>query len=117
MELELLNYDRKPFHVVTVQVTPQNAEAVAEWCGGKVVTVPTRMIGATVDMPAVELKAANGKKAEVAEIGHWIVERKGTHRAYKPQAFGATFVRREEKVEPTVGPPPSEDELVADVNT
>lgn len=96
--MDIKQYDRKPFTVDAVQVTPQNVAEVAEWVGGEVVTVPTRMVGTTVDMPAVKVPGKGEKgKDETAQVGSYIVGRKGSFRVYKIQAFEATF---EPHVEP-----------------
>jgi hypothetical protein len=89
--MDVNKYDRKPFTVEAVQVTPQNAEAVAEWCGGKVETVATPMMGTKMDLPAVVVPGKGSAKDETAQVGSWVVKRKETYRMYKRQAFESSF--------------------------
>lgn len=90
--MEFETYERRPFPVQAVQVTPQNAEKIAAEINGEVVLVPTRLVGATLNMQAVKLpgKGENGKD-DVAQIGSFIVKRNGSCRVYKAPIFNATF--------------------------
>lgn len=87
-------FDRKPFTVEAVQVTPQNAEAVAEWCGGRVEMVPTPMMGTKMDLPAVVVPGKGSTREETAQVGSWVVKRKNIFRMYKRQAFESSFQLR-----------------------
>jgi hypothetical protein len=99
--MDIKKYDRKPFTVEAVQVTPQNAEKVAEWCGGRVEMVSTPMMGTRMDLPAVVVPGKGSNKDEIAQVGSWVVVRKNTARMYKRQAFESSFQPSVEQIEVT----------------
>lgn len=96
--MDTKQYTRKPFPVSAVQITLQNIEEVAKWCGGTIEQRPTKMLGTTTDLPIIRLKGARDKDFE-AFLGCWIVELNGSFRGYKPIQFDATF---DEILPPTV---------------
>lgn len=82
-------YGRKPFTVDAVQVTEENFEEVAEWCGGEIRTNETsgqRKIIVPVKRP----RRANQR---IARIGSWVVFSIGTigFKVYSGNAFRNTF--------------------------
>lgn len=91
--MDIKQFTRKPFPVNAVQVTLQNVDEVAQWCGGDVALRPTKMMGTYTDLPVILLKGQGenrGKDFEAA-LGCWIVELKGSFRSYKPQQFESSF--------------------------
>jgi hypothetical protein len=84
---------RKSFPVKVVQVTLQNIEEVAEWCGGTIAQRPTRMLGTETLLPVIQLKTqVGGREREFdATLGSWVVELNGSFRAYKHTQFMSSF--------------------------
>lgn len=96
-ELEIKQFDRRPFTVSAVQVTLDNIEYLANWCKGKIDQAPTKMMGTETLLPCVKIPGQGAHKDQwfTANIGSWIVEFKGSFRVYKPVQFKATFVESE----------------------
>lgn len=94
--MELTDFIRKSFTVKAVEVTFENTEEVAKWCGGKVVTVPAKILGAETELPAVRLlgQGDNRGKEFTATLGCYVVELKGSFRVYKPAAFFSAFEQK-----------------------
>lgn len=99
-ELELEEYDRKPFSVTAVEVTLGNIEQVAEWCKGTLDTQDTKMMGTTVKLPVIKLKGQGKDKDRVftANIGCFVVDHKGSFRMYKPAQFHQMFNKKRQPV-------------------
>lgn len=98
MELELNEYNRKTFTVKAVEVTFKNVEALAKWCGGKVDSESSRILGgANADLPIIKLQGQGEDRGKelIARLGYFIVESKKRFRVYKAPQFYAAF---EEKV-------------------
>lgn len=92
--METTEYTRKPFTVNAVQVSLENVEQIAEWCGGTVEQVKTRLLGTETMLPCVKIpiQSSDSKGSFFkALLGMWVVERKNTFRVYKPNQFDATF--------------------------
>lgn len=91
--MELQEATRKPFPVKVVQVTLQNIEEVAAWCGGTIEQRPTKMMGTTTDLPVILISGQGESRNKVFEaaLGCWIVELNQSFRSYKPLQFDATF--------------------------
>lgn len=85
--LQLKNYTRRPFSVDAVQVTNENLEDVAKWCGGSVVNT-------TNEGKAVRLansKSRRGPKLPLAKIGDWVLTGPDGFRAFSDGAFNKVF--------------------------
>lgn len=97
--MDVQEYDRRAFSVNAVEVTMQNVQEVAEWCGGTVGEVKTKLVGAWTMLPMIELNGSGESKGRVfkALLGHYVVELNGSFRVYKPQTFRALFVKKELK--------------------
>ena len=102
--MDVKEYTRKTFSVNAVELSLENYKEVAEWCGGTVEMVPTRLIGVLTKLPVV--KIANNKGQDfVASLGCYVVELKGSFRVYKPVQFNDSFDEKEEeypRFEPTL---------------
>lgn len=111
MTFEVKSYDRKVFTVHAVELTLQNYEKVAEWAGGEVKFVPTKMMGTTAELPTVAIKGTgeHRKKIYTATLGCFVVELKGHFRVYKPVAFWSAFQeRKKDELSITTEPEPME---------
>jgi hypothetical protein len=95
--LETEKFDRRPFTVNAIQVTQDNAEAVAKWCGGVLEMIDYKMLGVHAKLPAIKIEGTGtetGKKF-TAVLGMWIVQRKSSFRTYKHNTFKALFVKQD----------------------
>lgn len=102
MELELKEYDRRPFTVQAVEVTLTNIEQVAAWCKGTLSTVQTKLQGMNthIDLPVIHLQGQGRDKDRVftAMIGCFVVDHRGSFRMYKPAQFREMFVEKKPPV-------------------
>lgn len=91
--LKLEKYDRVTSGLICEQVTLDNVEELAEWCGGTVERRATRMMGTSVDLPVVKLRGQGQNRGKFFEaaLGFWIVELKGSFRCYNPSQFASSF--------------------------
>jgi len=94
--MEFIDCIRRPFEVKAIEVTLQNVEQVAAWCRGTVGEAKVKMMGTETVLPCIELKGQGIKKNQtfVAQLGHFIVEHKGSFRVYRRQQFEQTFEKR-----------------------
>lgn len=120
--MEIREFERRPFTVSAVQVTLENVEEVANWCGGKVEMEKVKLVGTETELPCIRLQSQN-KQEFTASLGHWIVELKGSFRTYKAPAFDASFVEKRPtvyrgdavKTEEPVVELPSEEQLESQI--
>lgn len=89
--LNLQDATRKPFPVQFEQVTLDNIEELAAWCGGAIEQRNTRMLGTTTKLPVIILTNKDRGRSDEAALGCYIVGFKGSYRVYKPAVFEATF--------------------------
>ncbi len=98
MELQLKEYDRRPFGVTAVEVTLTNIEQVADWCKGKLDKETTRLQGmnTNIELPVIRLKGVGRDKERTftAMVGCFVVNHKGNFRVYKPAQFREMFVEK-----------------------
>jgi hypothetical protein len=88
-------YTRRSFEVEARQISFENIEEVAEWCGGKVEKRSMRMMGTSVMLPVISLKGTGVEHGNYY-IGHlncWIVKMGKSARIYKPEQFEKTFTK------------------------
>jgi len=97
-ELQLEEYERNPYIVKAIQVTAENMEAVAKWCGGNIqkTKAGTKYISVKVHNPLTPRQTK-------AFVNDWVLFAKG-YKVYTQHAFQASFKKREVQVV-------SEDEL------
>lgn len=93
-------FTRRPFDVEVKQVTPQNAEEIAQWCGGRVEETDYKLAGHKVKLNIVMVpgNGPNEGKAIAARIGWWVVELNGKFRVYRNREFQQDFVKKEPTV-------------------
>ncbi|QPL14718.1 hypothetical protein SEA_SCHWARTZ33_73 [Gordonia phage Schwartz33] len=94
--LEIQAFQRKPFQVQAVQITEENFEKVAAWCGGSIVTVqetrhqallpgkPKRYIQVNVTRPL-------SKRQTEAYVGDWILFASKGYKVYANRPFLKNF--------------------------
>lgn len=93
--LTINRFVRKPFYVDAVQVTNENLETVAEWCGGKIEDakpdkdieegrVPDRFI-------RVKVYRAMSDRQTMAFVNDWILYAGKGYKVYTNPAFEKSF--------------------------
>jgi hypothetical protein len=100
-------YERKTFLVQAVQVTADNMQDVADWCGGEIVPTPPRYKrqgspATAVKVPiSVPSSIVFNERHSLGLAGDWVVNgafgAKGTQgfKVYQPTAFAAGFEPRD----------------------
>lgn len=91
--MDMQKYFRRPFDVNAVEVTPDNAQEVADWCGGTVAQGDYKHSKYKIQLPVVKVpgNGPNKGKAVDARIGYFVVEHNGSFRVYRPKQFEETF--------------------------
>jgi hypothetical protein len=97
--LKTEKFVRKPFPIDAVQVTEENMEAVAKWCGGEVLTEARG--NRTVKYIQVPVARAINERQKKAHVGDWVLSsetrnRNRSFKCYTPKAFDDCFERPEE---------------------
>ena len=80
--MDMKKYFRRPFDVNAVEVTPDNAQEVADWCGGTVAQGDYKHSKYKIQLPVVKVpgNGPNKGKAVDARIGYFVVEHNGSFR-------------------------------------
>lgn len=91
--LETEEATRKPFNVTAVQLTLQNIEQAAKWCGGEVGEESYKMVGTWTKLPCLKVPGNGASKGQkvTALIGQYIVKHNGSFRIYRADQYKATF--------------------------
>jgi hypothetical protein len=90
VSLSTTTYVRKPIYVDAVQVTEDNFDYIAGWCGGEVKETmslrnrPVKYIHVPVTRPQTE-------RQEQARVGDWILTSERGYKVYTPKAFTVAF--------------------------
>lgn len=83
--IETSKYTRKPFEVEAIQVTAENMDEVAQWCGGTVTTEgDTKFI-------KVEIDRVLNERQTKAFIGDWVLKQNDSYKIYTSKAFRKSF--------------------------
>lgn len=96
--MEFQKFTRRPYDVNAVQVTPENANEVAEWCGGSVVLGDYKHSKFVIKLPIVKVPGNGVHKGKMidARIGSWIIEYKGNFRVYREKQILEDFASKDE---------------------
>jgi len=89
--IKIEQFRRKTFDVDAVQVTPENLEDVAKWCGGDVRTEQQK--GKNVRFVKVRVYKALDEEQTKAFPGNFVVYMGSGYKVYKYNAFMRTFDR------------------------
>lgn len=89
MTLQIEQFRRKTFNVDAIQVTPDNIDEVAEWCGGDVRTEQQK--GKNVKFVKVRVYKALDDEQTKAFVGNFVVYMGSGYKVYKYNAFMRTF--------------------------
>lgn len=87
--IKIEQFRRKTFNVDAVQVTPDNLEDVASWCGGDVRTEKQK--GKDVRFIKVRVYKALDEEQTKAFPGNYVVYMGSGYKVYKYNAFMRTF--------------------------
>lgn len=87
-QMQTAVYARKSFNVEAVQVTQENIEEVANWCGGQ---IKENRDGAPYIK--IDVKRALNERQRRAYLGDWVLLRQDgdTFKVYDDKAFGKCF--------------------------
>lgn len=89
MIVETERYTRKPVHVDAIQVTPENIDMLAQWCGGEL----TRA-GEDVELHIkVDVHTPRNERQTQAFVGDWLLYHDKGFKVYTDEAFKKTFVK------------------------
>jgi hypothetical protein len=103
--LTLVKYSRKPFDVVAVELSQENIEEVAQWCGGEVRTSDLSKSGGLEGYQQyikVPVKRPLNDRQTRAYYGDWVVEANDSFKVYTPKAFVSSFEKQGEHMLETI---------------
>jgi hypothetical protein len=83
--LEISKFMHKPVFVEAVQVTAENMEAIADWCGGAI-----QKSGENVFIKA-NVPGAKSNRHTKAFAGDWVLKTDHGVKIYTPKAFEFSF--------------------------
>lgn len=86
-------YRRRPFSVEAIQLTAENVEDVANWCGGIIRTGvnPLNKQAGPGKYIKIEVKRALNDRQTRAYVGDWVLKAGGGFKIYTPLAFNESF--------------------------
>lgn len=87
--LDIRKYNRSPFQVDAVQVTKENLQEIAEWCGGQVLEHSDK--GKTQKYVKVKVYRPVNEKQTRAFPGDWILSSDAGFKVYTDRAFQRSF--------------------------
>ena len=88
--IETRKYVRKPFEVRALQVTEENFEEVAKWCGGSIVTTRSPE-GETKRYIKVNVSRPLNERQTQAYVGDWLLEADKGLKVYADGPFVRNF--------------------------
>lgn len=92
--IETHTFQRKPFEVEAVQVTDENFEAIAAWCGGSIVTVQeTPRPGMPAAKRYIQVPVARplSRRQTEAYVGDWVLYASKGFKVYADRPFRKNF--------------------------
>lgn len=96
-------YVRKPFEVQAVQVTEENFEAVAAWCGGTIVTARAPKeddgVSKTEEKRYIKVNVSRplNERQTQAYVGDWLLEAERGLKVYADGPFTRNFAKADDK--------------------
>jgi hypothetical protein len=100
-----VRYSRKPFDVEAVELSPDNIDEVAQWCGGEVRTSDLSKQGGLEGYQQyikVPVKRPLNDRQTRAYYGDWVVAAGGSFKVYTPKAFISSFQKQSERMLETI---------------
>lgn len=105
-KLDIKRFMRRTFDVDAVQVTDENFDLVAEWCGGKIVTVKETAValpdmGVPEDQKHISIEVARplNRRQTEAYVGDWVLYANKGFKVYTNRPFVKNFVERNDDLE------------------
>lgn len=94
-----IKYKRKTFEVEAVQVTAQNLQEAAKWCGGDVRFEDNNL---EIDSAYIKVKVRRplSEKQTRAAVGDWILLSESGYKVYTSRAFESSFVEATDVEQP-----------------
>jgi hypothetical protein len=91
LKFEEVTRRRRPMQAI--QVSVDNAQEIADWCGGEMVMSTIRMMGSETKLPAVRLNrpSTGGKDYTTALVTMWIVEFPDRYQVFKNDQYEKLF--------------------------
>ena len=101
--MQVKQFVRRPFTVDAVQVTEENMEDVAKWCGGDVRTLKAKIDGDEHEVGSKFIKVRvyrpMGERQTMAFVDDWVLYAGKGYKVYTDPAFTKTFEEVKEKQE------------------
>lgn len=92
MTIQTRMFDRNPFSVEAVQVTPENMEEVATWCGGVLQHLPGKEEGEQgKPYVKVDTHRPHNVRQTQAFVGDWVSSSEAGFKVYTRKAFARAF--------------------------
>ena len=115
-EITPVLYVRKSFEVQAVQLTDENLEAVAEWCGGKI--RQTKGSDTRPPCPYVKVKVYRpmNERQTMGFPGDWVFDDGKSFKVYTKNAFDKSFEEPEPPSFDTPVEAPSQEEMLLEVS-
>lgn len=89
--LQIKNFERKSFPVKAVQVTAENMEEVAEWCGGEIHTKDSADKSKSELFVKVPVHRPLNEKQTQAFVTDWVLQSPAGLKVYINRAFVKSF--------------------------
>jgi hypothetical protein len=91
-------FARRPFFVEAVQVSAENFEDIAKWCGGQ---MQVREGGDGKKKPYILVTVVRpmNDRQKTAFVGDWVVRAGSSFRVYTSTGFGKSFIPTNPRVE------------------
>lgn len=89
MSLLVEQYIRKPFTVNAVQVTLDNMEEVAKWCGGEIII--EKRGGRLIQYIKVDVNRPLNDRQTKAFVEDWVLEAGTGYKCYSKKSFPSSF--------------------------
>jgi hypothetical protein len=89
MSLNIQKYQRKPFTIDAIQVTVDNMQEVAEWCGGEIII--EKQGGRLVQYIKVDVPHAISERQKKAFVQDWVLKTGESIKCYSSRAFPKNF--------------------------
>ncbi len=93
--METNTFTRRPFDVEAVQVTDENMQAVADWCGGKIYHAKQKGTDAIVPYIKVDTHRPLNDKQKMAFVGDWVLKAATGFKIYTDTAMQNSFEARQ----------------------
>lgn len=102
MTLKIEHYTRKPFPVEAVQVTEENLNEVAKWCGGDIHTSTKTLRNdageetGKIKLPFIKVdvhRPLNDRQTK-AFVGDWVLKSESGFKVYTLKAFDNSFQKK-----------------------